>query len=146
MFENILSDISQLTPLLLYIVLFVASFIENVFPPSPSDFVVVVGGSLVAAGTIHFIPTLIITTVGSVLGFMTLYFIGSQIDRKVLHAGRIKFISIESLDKVESWFAKYGFGIILANRFMPGTRSVISFFSGLSELDIKKTIIYASVS
>ena len=63
MFENILSDISQLTPLLLYIVLFVASFIENVFPPSPSDFVVVVGGSLVAAGTIHFIPTLIITTV-----------------------------------------------------------------------------------
>ena len=146
MFENILSDISQLTPLLLYIVLFVASFIENVFPPSPSDFVVVVGGSLVAAGTIHFIPTLIITTVGSVLGFMTLYFIGSQIDRKVLHAGRIKFISIESLDKVESWFAKYGFGIILANRFMPGTRSVISFFSGLSKLDIKKTIIYASVS
>src|SRR3989304_235706 len=92
MFENILSDISQLTPLLLYIVLFVASFIENVFPPSPSDFVVVVGGSLVAAGTIHFIPTLIITTVGSVLGFMTL------------------------------------------------------FFTGLSELDIKKTIIYASVS
>jgi membrane protein DedA with SNARE-associated domain len=146
MFENILSDISHLTPLLLYVVLFFASFIENVFPPSPSDFVVVVGGSLVATGTISFIPTLLITTAGSVLGFMTLYLIGSQIDRKILHAGKIKFISIESLERVESWFVKYGYGIILANRFMPGTRSVISFFSGLSELNVKKTIIYASVS
>lgn len=146
MFESILSDISQLTPLLLYIVLFVASFIENVFPPSPSDFVVVVGGSLVATGTIHFIPTLVIATAGSVLGFMTLYFIGSQIDRKILHAGKIKFISIEALEKVESWFVKYGYGIILANRFMPGTRSVISFFSGLSELNVKKTILFSTIS
>lgn len=146
MFESILSDISQLTPLLLYTVLFVASFIENVFPPSPSDFVVVVGGSLVATGTIHFIPTLVIATAGSVLGFMTLYFIGSQIDRKILHAGKIKFISIEALEKVESWFVKYGYGIILANRFMPGTRSVISFFSGLSELNVKKTILFSTIS
>lgn len=135
-----------MTPFWLYIVLFFFSYIENIFPPSPSDLVVLVGGSLVATGTIHFVPTLIFTTVGSVLGFMTLYFVGSQFDKKVLHAGKIKFISIEGLEKVESWFVTYGFGIILANRFMPGTRSVISFFAGISELNIKRTVILAAIS
>lgn len=146
MFENILSDISRLAPLWIYIVLFFFSFIENVFPPSPSDFVIIVGGSLIGTGTIHFIPTLLLTSIGSVLGFMTLFLIGSLLDKRVLHAGKIKFISLEGLDKVENWFKRYGYGIILANRFLPGTRSVISFFAGMSRLDIKKTIIYCSIS
>jgi membrane protein DedA with SNARE-associated domain len=146
MFENILSDISRLTPFWIYIALFFFSFIENVFPPSPSDFVVIVGGSLIGTGTIHFIPTLVLTTIGSVLGFMTLFLIGSLLDKRVLHAGKIKFISLEGLDKVESWFKHYGYGIILANRFLPGTRSVISFFAGMSRLDVKKTIIYCTLS
>jgi membrane protein DedA with SNARE-associated domain len=146
MFENILSDISRLTPFWIYIVLFFFSFIENVFPPSPSDFVVIVGGSLIGTGTIHFIPTLLLTTIGSVLGFMTLFLIGSLLDKRVLHAGKIKFISLKGLDKVENWFKHYGYGIILANRFLPGTRSVISFFAGMSRLDVKKTIIYCAFS
>ncbi len=146
MFENLLNHISELTPFLLYITLLFFSFIENVFPPSPSDLVVVIGGSLVAEGSIHFIPTLLVTTVGSVLGFMTLYFIGSQLDRKIIKAGKLKFINKESLDKVENWFNKYGYFIIAANRFLPGTRSVVSFFAGLSELNVTKTIILSTIS
>ena len=146
MIENILSVISDLTPFWIYIALFFFAYIENVFPPSPSDLVVVIGGSLIAANSIHFIPTLLITTIGSVLGFMTLYFIGSKLDRKVIKTGKLKFIPTEGLDKAELWFNRYGYFIIFANRFLPGTRSVISFFAGLSELNIKKTIILATCS
>ena len=146
MIEQTLDFISALSPFWIYVALFLFSFIENVFPPSPSDLVVLVGGSLIATHSLHFIPTVIITTVGSVLGFMTLFVIGSQLDKKVVRAGKIKFISTESLDKAEKWFLKYGYFIILANRFMPGTRSVISFFAGLSELDFKKTALLAAIS
>jgi len=146
MIEHVLDFISQLTPFWIYVALFFFSFIENVFPPSPSDLVVVVGGSLIGTGELHFIPTLFVTTIGSVIGFMTLFFIGTQLDRKIIQAGKIKFISIEALTKVELWFKKWGYWIILANRFLPGTRSVISFFAGLSELDFKKTAIYAGIS
>lgn len=146
MIENILSFITGLSPFWIYVVLFFFAFIENVFPPSPSDLVVVIGGSLIAANSIHFIPTLFITTIGSVVGFMTLYFIGSKIDRKVVKAGKLKFIPTEGLDKAELWFNKYGYFIIFANRFLPGTRSVISFFAGLSELNAKKTAILAAGS
>ncbi len=146
MFESILNQISSFPPVWIYITLFLFAFIENVFPPSPSDFVVVVGGSLIATGTIDFIPTLILTSLGTVIGFMVLFYIGSTVDKKVIHSGKFKFIPVDAIDKVEIWFKKYGYGIILANRFMPGTRAVISFFAGLSHLDVKKTIILSTIS
>lgn len=146
MIEHILDFISQLAPFWIYVALFFFSFVENVFPPSPSDLVIIVGGSLIGTGELHFIPTLLITTIGSVIGFMTLFYIGTQLDRKIIQAGKIKFISIEALMKVELWFKKWGYWIILANRFLPGTRSVISFFAGLSELDFRKTALLAGVS
>ena len=146
MFESILNQISSFPPVWIYITLFLFAFVENVFPPSPSDFVVVVGGSLIATGTIDFIPTLILTSLGTIIGFMVLFYIGSTVDKKVIHSGKFKFIPVDAIDKVEIWFKKYGYGIILANRFMPGTRAVISFFAGLSHLDVKKTIILSTIS
>ena len=146
MFESILTEISSFSPIWIYITLFLFAFIENVFPPSPSDLVVVVGGTLIATGAIHFIPTLILTSVGTVAGFMVLFYIGSTVDKKVIHSGKFKFIPVDAIDKVEIWFKKYGYGIILANRFMPGTRAVISFFAGLSHLDVKRTIILSTIS
>ena len=82
MFESILTEISSFSPIWIYITLFLFAFIENVFPPSPSDLVVVVGGTLIATGAIHFIPTLILTSVGTVAGFMVLFYIGSTVDKK----------------------------------------------------------------
>lgn len=146
MIEQLLNFISALSPIWIYVVLFLFSFVENVFPPSPSDVVVVIAGSLVATHSLHFVPTLFFTTIGSLLGFMTLFYIGSQFDKKIIRTRKIKFISIDSLDKVESWFLKYGYFIILINRFLPGTRSVISLFAGLSELRFKKTAALALIS
>ncbi|RKY94335.1 MAG: DedA family protein, partial [Ignavibacteriae bacterium] len=70
MFESILNELTSFPPVWIYITLFLFAFVENVFPPSPSDFVVVVGGSLIATGIIDFIPTLILTSLGTVIGFM----------------------------------------------------------------------------
>ena len=146
MIESILNHLSDMSPFLIYLTLFLFSFVENVFPPSPSDLVVVIGGSLIATEAINFIPTLIFTTIGSVLGFMTLYYIGSQVDKKIVRAGKMKFISIQAVENAEKWFNKWGYTVILANRFLPGTRSVISFFAGLSELKFWKTVILAAIS
>jgi membrane protein DedA with SNARE-associated domain len=146
MIEHLLENISTLSPFWIYIVLFFFSFLENVFPPSPADLVTVIGGSLIVSHSIDYIPTLLVTTLGSTAGFMVIFFIGSQFDKKIVRAGKIKFISVEALLKVENWFLKYGYFIILANRFLPGMRSVISLFAGLSELNIKKTALFASIS
>lgn len=146
MFEDILNSLADFHPLWIYASLFFFSFIENIFPPSPSDVVIVVAGTLVSTGAISFIPTLLVTSIGSVLGFMTLFFIGTQVDKKIIEKGRFKFLSSEALQKTEKWFSKYGYWVILGNRFLSGTRAVISFFAGLSELNFKKTFLLALTS
>ncbi len=146
MFEDILNSLADFHPFWIYASLFFFSFIENIFPPSPSDVVIVVAGTLVSTDVISFIPTLLVTSLGSVLGFMTLFFVGTQVDKKLIEKGRFKFLSREALQKAEIWFSKYGYWIILGNRFLSGTRAVISFFAGLSELNFKKTFLLALTS
>lgn len=145
MFEHLFSSLSTYDPLLIYSLIIIIPFIENLFPPSPSDIVVVLAGSLIANGTINFFAALVLSTIGSEIGFMALYYIGLQTDRKLIHTGKMKFISTESVIKAEQWFTKYGYALILFNRFLSGIRAVISFFAGLSELNVKRTILFSSL-
>lgn len=146
MFETILTQISDLTPLWIYLTIFFFAYIENLFPPSPSDMIVVIGGSLVGTGTISFIPLFISATTGSLAGFLTAFIIGWQFDKKLVHSGKLKFINIQSIDKVETAFRKWGYYLIVANRFLPGTRAVISFFAGMSRLNVNKTTLLSLLS
>jgi membrane protein DedA with SNARE-associated domain len=146
MFEDILTKIATFPPFWVYVTLFFFAFIENVFPPSPSDVLLVVGGTLIGTGAINFILALAFATIGSITGFMLMFYIGSTVDKKVIHSGRFKYIPLNTIEKVETWFRKYGYFVIVANRFMPGTRAVISFFAGISNLEPKKTIILCFIS
>ena len=146
MLQQIISYISTLDPALIYVVLFFFAFIENIFPPSPSDFVVIVGATLIANSTLGIIPILLLTSVGSALGFIVMYLVGEFLGVKLLRSGKFKFIKQESLDKADRFFHKYGYNIILINRFLPGTRAVVSFFSGVHRLKQMRTFIYAAVS
>jgi membrane protein DedA with SNARE-associated domain len=146
MFEDILNQISSFPPIWIYITLFLFAFIENVFPPSPSDVVTVIVGSFIATGAINFFVALAFATLGSIIGFIVMFYIGSTVDKKVIHSGRFKYIPVDAIDKVEKWFRKYGYFVIVANRFMPGTRAVISFFAGISNLDPKRTVTLCFIS
>jgi membrane protein DedA with SNARE-associated domain len=146
MFETILTQISDFTPLWIYLTIFFFAYIENLFPPSPSDIVVVIGGSLVGTGTINFIPLFFSATLGSLSGFLTAFIIGWQFDKKLVHSGKLKFITIEAVEKVETAFRKYGYYLIVANRFLPGTRAVISFVAGMSRLNVNRTTTLSLVS
>ena len=115
MLEQILAYISTVDTTWIYIILFFFAFIENVFPPSPSDVVVVVGASLIASTSMGFLPVLILTSFGSSLGFILMYYVGFYFSEHVLRTGKLKFISQESLSKTDIWFTKYGYKLILAN-------------------------------
>lgn len=146
MFEQILNSVSSLSPLIIYLLIFIMPFVENIFPPSPSDAIVIVCASLIPLGTIHFVPALILSTLGSEIGFMVLYYLGTQVDKKVIHAGKFKFLSKNGLIKAEEWYNKYGNSILIINRFLPGIRPVLAFFAGLSEVSLQKTIIFSLIS
>lgn len=146
MLQDIITYISTLDPALIYVVLFFFAFIENILPPSPSDFVLIVGATLISNSTIGFVPILILTSIGSGLGFIVMYLIGEYFGEKILRSGKLKFIKAESLEKADKFFHKYGYKIIIINRFLPGTRAVVSFFSGVHKLKPFPTFTYAALS
>lgn len=97
-------------------------------------------------GRVGFVETLFWATVGSALGFLAMYKIGDWFGVRILERGRIRFIPVESVRKVEEWFRRWGYWIIVANRFLAGTRAVVSFFAGMSELRLGVTLLLSGVS
>ena len=124
------------TPLPVYIIILfaiAATLIENLFPPAPGDFMVIFLGSLIGLGKIDFVSLMIATTIGSTLGFTVMFLLGRFFGHKVIDSNRLKFLNEESLRKPRHWFHKYGYIIIVLNRFLTGTRAVISFLAGISK-------------
>ena len=122
------------------------TYTENIFPPSPSDSVVVFMGALVGFGKVDSVPLLIFSTIGSSLGFITMFWLGRAFGNRIIESKRFKFINEEDMIKPKKWFSKYGYTVIFFNRFLSGTRAVISFFAGISGLKILLTIILATAS
>ena len=130
----------------LILIAFAVTLVENIFPPSPSD-IILVAVAIIAGITYHsIIPIIIASTVGSTIGFWIMFSLGKKFDSKIIEADRLKFISKASIAKVENLFQKWGFKLVVANRFMSGTRAVVSFFAGMSGLPLTKTIILSAVS
>ncbi|MFP4527798.1 MAG: DedA family protein [Candidatus Kapaibacterium sp.] len=146
MIEQMVEYLSQVP---WYWVLLFAMFItmlENIFPPSPSDSILVFCGALVSFGTVHWLPLLITSTIGSVLGFLIMFYLGELFGKRIVESDRFRFINSRTLRQPTAWFQKYGYWLIVANRFLSGTRAVISFFAGLSRLSRSKTLILSAIS
>lgn len=144
--DSIIRWLQDLPPLGIYAALWFTTYIENVFPPSPSDVVMLFIATLVGIGTIGHAPAIAVATLGSVMGFLTAFLIGRRLGRGMVESGKIPFISATSLHKVDGWFEKYGYWVIVVNRFLAGTRAVISFFAGMTKLDLTTTTILCAIS
>jgi membrane protein DedA with SNARE-associated domain len=144
--DSLIETLLAMNPLWVYCSVAAIAYIENLLPPFPSDVAIVAAGSLIGFGSLDFVPLLLVTTIGSTLGFLTMYRIGDWFGDRILEMGKIPFIPISNVHKVESWFRKYGYWVIIANRFLAGTRAVVSFFAGMSELSLWKTTLLSFVS
>ena len=47
---------------------------------------------------------------------------------------------------MEGLFQRYGYGVIVANRFLAGTRAIVSFFAGMSRMDLWRTTLLSAIS
>jgi membrane protein DedA with SNARE-associated domain len=144
--EQFINSLAALNPIWIYCVAGGIAYLENVFPPLPSDVILVAAGSLAGIGRADFALLLVLSTIGSTAGFLTMYKVGDWFGVRILEAGKFKFIPLEQVHKVEAWFKKYGYWVVVANRFLAGTRAVISFFTGMSELSLWRTTVLSLLS
>jgi membrane protein DedA with SNARE-associated domain len=130
--DNIFRSIDPVTA---YLILFLSAFAENVVPPIPGDTVVLLGAYLVSTSRLDFLGVYLATTFGSAGGFAAMYLVGRYAGHSFLQSRRgRRWFKQKYLEKARSWFARWGYWIIIVNRFLSGTRSVISLFAGLFHL------------
>jgi membrane protein DedA with SNARE-associated domain len=126
---------------LLYLILGVSAFLENVFPPIPGDTITAFGAFLVGTRRLSFLGVYFSTTAGSLIGFLSLYLVGIRVGGAHFLRRNYRFFSAADIIKAEKWFSRYGAYLVLLNRFMPGLRSVISIVAGI--VRIKPIIVTA---
>lgn len=126
-----------------YILVFAGALIENVFTPLPGDTATVFGAYLGGLGRLSFIGIHLAATAGGTLGFMAQYAIGRYIRRRGEIRGRALGIKINSVEKVGVYFRRWGYWVILLNRFLYGMRFFVGIFSGMFNLPWKLVLLLA---
>ena len=130
--DKFLNELRSLPDTLIYFFLALSAFVENLVPPIPGDTITAFGAFLVGVGKLSFGGLYISTTLGSSLGFLTLFWLGGFLGRHFFIERDFRFLQAKDIIRAEEWFGRYGYFLILFNRFVPGVRSVISIAAGLS--------------
>jgi membrane protein DedA with SNARE-associated domain len=141
-----IEHVNGLPDYLIYFFLGLSAFLENLIPPMPGDMVTAFGAFMVGTGRLGFSGVYTTTTLGSLLGFMSLFWIGERLGRRFFIVRDYRFFKKEDIRKAEQWFRKYGYLIVSLNRFLPGIRSVISITSGISGLRTPLVALLALIS
>jgi membrane protein DedA with SNARE-associated domain len=145
-FDKLIAYFLQTNDSLIYLFLFLSAIIENLFPPIPGDTITAFGAFLVGIGRLKYYYVYLVTTTGSVVGFMSLFLLGKHFGRDFFIKKDYKYFPAASILKSEARFSRSGYLIVLANRFMPGVRSVISIVAGISNLSTLKVFFLSLLS
>ena len=131
-----------------YIGVFLLIAIENIFPPIPSEVILLFGGFMTTFTDMNVIGVIIASTLGSLVGAIALYYIGKILNKERLKKiitskpGKILRLTSEDIDKADNWFDTKGNKTVFFCRFIPLIRSLISIPAGMSEMPMKKFLIY----
>ena len=157
LFLNLITSIPELitktvetNPYIAYIVIGLAMFLENLIPPIPSEIIMPLGGFFVYKGDLNLYILIIAGLIGTVVGALPWYFLGSLLNEKKLsnfidRNGKFIGISLKDLDKSRLWFDKYGALLVFWGRLIPGIRTLISVPAGVELMPINKFLIWTSL-
>lgn len=135
-FDSIVSIIEQGG----YLGIFLLMFLENVFPPIPSELIMPMGGLLAERGDLQLSLVVVAGTLGSLLGQSVLYYAGRRLGPRKLKRwarehGHWVAISEDEVGRTQAWFGKRrGSMAVFLGRLVPGIRSLISIPAGLARM------------
>jgi len=103
--------------------------------PVPDEWLLTFVGYLVYKKNLHFFPAFGSACLGSMCGITISYILGRSLGIFLLHRyGWIFHITPEGMDRVHSWFDRFGTWTLLVGYFVPGVRHVTAVVAGTSGL------------
>jgi len=134
-----------------YLGIFLLIAIENIFPPIPSEVILLFGGFMTTYTKLNFFLIIFFSTLGSVIGALILYRIGVIINKDRLKlivegkVGKMLKLKLQDIEKADSWFEKKGNKTVLFCRCIPILRSLISIPAGMNKMNIIKFLFYTTL-
>lgn len=132
-----------------YLGIAILMFLENVFPPIPSEVIMSLGGLAVSQGRFDFWTLVIAAVIGTTLGNWVWYWIGRGVGYQRLKPlvdryGRWLTMDWEEVEKLHLFFIRYGSGIVFFCRFMPIARTMVSLPAGMVRMSQLKFLIWTA--
>ena len=124
--------------------------LENVFPPIPSEVILLFGGFMTGISKLNVVGVIIAATLGSLLGAIILYYVGKILNKERLKKivsgkiGKVLRLKASDIESADHWFDTKGNKTVFFCRFIPIVRSLISIPAGMSEMPMPKFLIYTT--
>lgn len=114
-------------------------FLENIFPPIPSEIIMPLAGYQAAVGNMSIVTVIVAGTIGAILGIIPWYALGYYVGEKRIvrlaeKYGRWMTLSPEDVVKADEWFSRHGKWAIVVGRLVPTVRTLISIPAGLARI------------
>ncbi|UCD16234.1 MAG: VTT domain-containing protein [Candidatus Zixiibacteriota bacterium] len=144
--EQVMDKLFAYGPVWIYVVLLLSSFIENIFPPFPGDFITIAGGALAAAGRLNISVVFVLVYLGGIASVMLLYYLGLRFGRDFFIRKNYKYFSVKDIIYLEGWFARRGVILLVFSRFIVGARAAIALVAGIGGYAAVPMCLFASIS
>ena len=146
MLEWITSTINSLG----YLGIALLMFLENIFPPVPSEIIMPLAGFTVTQGKLNVVYVIVAGMVGSLLGALPWYYAGKQLGEDRLKNladkyGKWLTLSGKDIDKSKQWFDKHGGIAVSFCRLVPGVRTLISVPAGIDNMHLVPFLLYSTL-
>lgn len=114
-------------------------FLENIFPPLPSEIIMPFAGFVAAQGKLSPAGVVASGTAGSVAGAYLWYALARsfgerRVRRLVDRYGRWMTVTNDEVSRAKAWFERYDKAAVFFGRLMPAIRTLISVPAGLARM------------
>jgi membrane protein DedA with SNARE-associated domain len=127
-----------------YLIVFLGVMLEGIGIPLPGETVLITAGVLAHRGSLTLWETMVMGSLGAVMGGQAGYLIGRFGGRPfVLRWGRYAFITPDRLGRAEMFFERHGGKAVFLARFITGLRVFGALVAGMSRMSWRKYTLYS---
>ncbi len=128
----------------------VLTFLENLFPPIPSEIIIPLAGFVAARGDMQVWGVIVAGSFGSLVGALVWYEVGRRLGETRLRAwvdrhGKWLTLTARDVDRAQDWFRRHGRTSVLVGRMVPGVRTFVSLPAGFARMPMGAFLVYSAV-
>jgi membrane-associated protein len=116
-----------------------------VFPPLPSESMLVAAAGLAVAGQLDLLGVAVATTVGALVGDLLAYALGRSISSVARGRAARSARGRAALEWLDEHEASWGPGLVVLGRFVPGGTTAVGVAAGILPYPLRRFLLFAAL-